>query len=52
MTKSLLLAAALMMSALPATAQTAAEQLQRGIFTQDSQGNVDAAITIYRQFPP
>lgn len=35
--------------ALPALAQTAAEQLQKGIFAQEAQGKVDDAITIYRQ---
>lgn len=36
-------------AALPALAQTAAEQLQKGIFAQESQGKTDDAITIYRQ---
>lgn len=49
MIRNLLLAAALMMSALPVSAQSAAEQLQRGIFAQESQGNLDTAIAIYRQ---
>jgi hypothetical protein len=33
----------------PAVAQTAAEQLQKGIFDQETQGKVDDAINIYRQ---
>src|SRR5262245_44422184 len=49
MIKNILLVAVMALIALPATAQTAAEQLQRAIFAQDSQGNLDAAITIYRQ---
>jgi tetratricopeptide (TPR) repeat protein len=49
MTKHLLLAATLFLGALPATAQTASEQLQGAIFAQDSQGNLDAAIATYRQ---
>src|SRR5262245_38337580 len=49
MIKTLVLTAAFSLSPLLAMAQTPAEQLQRGIFAQDSQGNVDAAITIYRQ---
>jgi len=32
-----------------AHAQTAAEQLQKGIFTQETTGDLDGAITIYRQ---
>jgi len=49
MTKNLLLAAALLLSALPAIAQTDAERLHGAIFAQDSQGNLDSAITTYRQ---
>src|SRR5262245_43368492 len=49
MIKNLMLAGVLLASVLPATAQTAAEQLQKAIFAQDSQGNVDTAITAYRQ---
>src|SRR5262245_53584394 len=49
MTRNLLLVAVMALIALPAAAQTAAEQLQRGIFAQDSQGNLDGAITTYRQ---
>src|SRR5262245_41374282 len=48
MSKTLLLAATLLVS-LPAAAQTASEQLQKAIFAQDSQGNLEGAITIYRQ---
>lgn len=40
---------ALVAAAFPALAQTAAEQLQKGIFAQESQGKTDEAITIYRQ---
>ena len=49
MTKNLLLAAVVFMTVLPAIAQTDSEQLQKGIFAQDSQGNLDSAIAIYRQ---
>src|SRR5262245_44278471 len=49
MTRNLLLLALMTLIALPAAAQTAAEQLQKAIFAQDSQGNVDSAITMYRQ---
>ncbi len=40
---------ALTLAAVPVLAQTAAQELQRGIFAQESQGNLDSAITIYRQ---
>ena len=30
-------------------AQTAAEQMQKGIYTQESAGDLDGAIAIYRQ---
>jgi hypothetical protein len=49
MTRNLLLVALMTVIALPAAAQTAAEQLQKAIFAQDSLGNVDSAITTYRQ---
>jgi hypothetical protein len=42
------LVAALMLTA-SAFAQTAAEQLRKGIFAQESQGKIDDAINIYRQ---
>lgn len=45
---NLTLAAAALM-ALPLLGQTAAEQLQKGIFAQESQGKIDDAIAIYRQ---
>lgn len=51
MTRCLCLAA-VMSAALAgslAHAQTAAEQLQKGIFTQETTGDLDGAITIYRQ---
>jgi hypothetical protein len=35
--------------AVSAPAQTAAEQLQKGIYEQESAGDLDAAIQIYRQ---
>jgi len=37
------------LAALPGVAQTAAELLQKGIYTQDTAGDLDAAIEIYRQ---
>ena len=33
----------------PAAAQSASDLLQKGIYTQESLGNLDAAITIYKQ---
>ena len=36
-------------SALPLGEQTAAEELQKGIFTQETAGDPDGAIDIYRQ---
>src|SRR5215471_6896151 len=41
-------AGALLM-ALPAAGQTAAELLQKGIYAQETEGNLDNAILIYRQ---
>src|SRR5579864_3316121 len=35
--------------ALPAWAQTAAELLQKGIYTQETAGDLDGAIQIFRQ---
>ena len=43
------LAAAAALLALPAAAQTAGELLQKGIYTQDTAGDLDGAIAIYRQ---
>lgn len=40
--------AALMFLATPGSAQTAAESLQKGIYTQQTAGDVDGAIQIYR----
>ena len=37
------------MIAMPSRAQTAAELLQKGIYTQETAGDLDGAITIYRQ---
>jgi Ni/Co efflux regulator RcnB len=45
----LTLAAALVLATSPAIAQTAAELLQKGIYTQETLGDLDAAIKIYRQ---
>src|SRR5580692_8506703 len=44
---SLLVAASL--TAISGYAQTAAEQMQKGIYTQETAGDLDGAITIYRQ---
>jgi len=44
-----LLFAALLLLAATGSAQTAAEFLQKGIYTQQTAGNVDGAIEIYRQ---
>jgi len=41
-------AAALMFLATPGSTQTAAESLQKGMYTQQTAGDVDAAIQIYR----
>jgi hypothetical protein len=41
--------ALVIMMAVPAAAQTAAEQLQKGIFAQESAGKTDEAIAIFRQ---
>jgi hypothetical protein len=40
---------ALSLLAAPGQAQTAVELLQKGIYTQETVGNIDAAIQIYRQ---
>lgn len=42
-------AAAAALLAVPAAAQTAGELLQKGIYTQDTAGDLDGAIAIYRQ---
>jgi len=39
----------LLLAAVPVTAQTAAELLQKGIYAQETEGNLDNAILIYRQ---
>src|SRR5579863_756343 len=44
-----LLAAAVVLVTIPARAQTAGELLQKGIYTQDTAGDLDGAIAIYRQ---
>ena len=50
LTKSLATAlAATLIAAIPSAAQTTAELLQRGIFAQETEGNLDNAILIYRQ---
>ncbi len=41
--------AALMLVAIPLGAQTAAEQLQKGIYDQETAGDLDGAIAIYHQ---
>lgn len=41
--------AALILAALPLGAQTAAELLQKGIYDQETAGDLDAAISIYHQ---
>jgi TonB family protein len=38
-----------LLGAAPAYSQTAAEQLQKGIFSQETAGDLDGAISIYRQ---
>jgi hypothetical protein len=43
------LAAAVALLALPALTQTTGELLQKGIYTQDTAGDLDGAIAIYRQ---
>jgi TonB family protein len=43
------LAVALILAASPAPAQTAAELLQKGIYTQETAGDLDGAISLYRQ---
>ncbi len=43
------LAAAAALLAVPARTQTAGELLQKGIYTQDTAGDLDGAIAIYRQ---
>ena len=40
---------AMLLGATPAIPQTAAERLQKGIYTQDTTGDLDGAIAIYRQ---
>lgn len=50
MTKPLVAAlAAALLLALPGAAQTASELLQKGIYAQETEGNLDDAILIYRQ---
>jgi TolA-binding protein len=50
MTKSVAAAiASLMLAAIPTAAQTTAELLQKGIYAQETEGNLDNAILIYRQ---
>ena len=50
MTKPLVAAlAAAFLLALPGVAQTASELLQKGIYAQETEGNLDNAILIYRQ---
>jgi TonB family protein len=50
MTRTICLSALLtIFFATSALSQTAAEQLQKGIYTQETAGDVDGAITIYRQ---
>ncbi len=44
-----ILAAAAALLAVPVRAQTAGELLQKGIYTQDTAGDLDGAIAIYRQ---
>jgi len=44
-----LLAAALTLAAVPAHSQTAAETLQKAIYTQETAGDLDTAISLYRQ---
>ncbi|MBV8846436.1 MAG: hypothetical protein JO307_26825 [Bryobacterales bacterium] len=41
--------ASVLLAALPAVAQTATELLERGIYAQETEGNVDNAVLIYRQ---
>jgi TolA-binding protein len=41
--------AALILAALPLGAQTAAELLQKGIYDQETAGDLDGAISIYHQ---
>jgi hypothetical protein len=40
---------AVLLAAIPGAAQTAAELLQKGIYAQETSGDLDAAIQIYRQ---
>ena len=50
MTKSVAAAiASLVLAAIPTAAQTTAELLQKGIYAQETEGNLDNAILIYRQ---
>jgi hypothetical protein len=51
MTKSKFMAAALLAAALavPGSAQSASELLQKGIYSQETAGDLDGAIQIYRQ---
>jgi hypothetical protein len=50
MTKSVAAAiASLVLAAFPTAAQTTAELLQKGIYAQETEGNLDNAILIYRQ---
>lgn len=42
-------AAAIVLAAVPVAAQSASELLQKGIYTQDTVGDLDGAIQIYRQ---
>ena len=39
----------LLLAAIPARAQTTSELLQKGIYAQETEGNLDNAILIYRQ---
>src|SRR5215472_18569894 len=41
--------ASLLFAAIPAAAQSTAELLQKGIYAQETEGNLDNAILIYRQ---
>ena len=50
MTKTIVaVMASVVLAALPAASQTTAELLQKGIYAQETEGNLDNAILIYRQ---
>src|SRR5215469_15395064 len=50
MTKSIaVVLSGVLLAAIPVTAQTTAELLQKGIYAQETEGNLDNAILIYRQ---